>query len=287
MRNILALYGVRAVDQLLPIVVIPFLARVLGADGWGLVAGAQALAIYGIVTVEYGFEYRRHPRGRAASASEPGRLAELISGIFATQLLLACAIALVAVVVQLHGARVSRDQPALLWAASPSPCCRALPRSGSSSARSGIPLIAVIGVSRQGARRPSSSSARARAGRRLDGAGGLRRLRRPRPARGYALVLRQIRPGRLSLGSIGRTLKLGFSMFAMRVAVLMHTAGNSFLLLLLGAPVQVAFFAAGEKLCRPAAWLLQPINVALLPRLSHLVEHSPDQATAMAGLSIL
>ena len=35
---------------------IPFLARVLGADGWGLVAGAQALAIYGIVTVEYGFE---------------------------------------------------------------------------------------------------------------------------------------------------------------------------------------------------------------------------------------
>ena len=32
-RNILALYGVRAVDQLLPIVVIPYLAGVLGADG--------------------------------------------------------------------------------------------------------------------------------------------------------------------------------------------------------------------------------------------------------------
>ena len=76
-------------------------------------------------------------------------------------------------------------------------------------------------------------------------------------------------------------------MFVMRISVLMHTAGNSFLLLLLGGPIQVAFFAAGEKLCRPAAWLMQPINVALLPRLSHLVEHSPDQARAMATLSIL
>jgi PST family polysaccharide transporter len=106
-------------------------------------------------------------------------------------------------------------------------------------------------------------------------------------AAGYALMLRQVRPGRLNLELVTSTLKLGFSMFLMRIAVLMHTAGNSFLLLLLGGPVQVAFFAAGEKLCRPAAWLLHPINVALLPRLSHLVEHSPDQARALASLSIL
>jgi hypothetical protein len=36
-RNILALYGIRALDQLLPLVVVPYLARVLDADGWGLV----------------------------------------------------------------------------------------------------------------------------------------------------------------------------------------------------------------------------------------------------------
>ena len=98
-RNVAALYGVRAVDQLLPIVVIPFLARVLGADGWGLVAGAQALAMYGIITVEYGFEFAG-TRAVARDRDDPGRLAELISGIFATQLLLAGAIALAAVVVR-------------------------------------------------------------------------------------------------------------------------------------------------------------------------------------------
>ena len=67
---------------------------------------------------------------------------------------------------------------------------------------------------------------------------------------------------------------------------MMHTAGNVFLLGLLVAPHQVAFFAAGEKLCRPVAWLLQPINIALLPRLSHLVGASPDEARQLAALTL-
>jgi len=104
---------------------------------------------------------------------------------------------------------------------------------------------------------------------------------------GYALILRRLRPGRPSFALVGRTLELGFSMFLMRISVLMHTAGNTFLLGVLVAPQHVAFFVAGEKLCRPAAWLLQPINVALLPRLSHLVDKSPDRAQRMAGLSLL
>jgi PST family polysaccharide transporter len=56
-RNILALYGVRAVDQLLPLMVLPYLARTLGPANWGVFAIAQAFAIYGIVTVEYGFNF--------------------------------------------------------------------------------------------------------------------------------------------------------------------------------------------------------------------------------------
>jgi PST family polysaccharide transporter len=104
-------------------------------------------------------------------------------------------------------------------------------------------------------------------------------------AAGYVLVLREVRPGRLSLELIGRTLRLGASMFIMRVALLMHTAGNVFLLGLLVSPSQVAFYAASDKLCRPVAWLLQPMNTALLPRLSHLVGASPDRARQLASLT--
>jgi PST family polysaccharide transporter len=104
-------------------------------------------------------------------------------------------------------------------------------------------------------------------------------------AAGYTLMLRGVRPGRLSLDLVTRTLRLGASMFVTRVALMMHTAGNVFLLGLLVVPHQVAFFAASEKLCRPVAWLLQPINTALLPRLSHLVGASPDRARQLAALT--
>jgi PST family polysaccharide transporter len=284
-RNILALYGVRAVDQLLPIVVIPFLARVLGADGWGLVASAQALAIYGIITVEYGFELAG-TRAVARDRGSGARLTELISGIFATQLLLAVVVALAAVLVRLTVPEF-QDQPLLLWAALAFAILQGLYPLWFFVGQERIPLIATIGVGTKVlatiaifllVRGPGDGWIVLAA---YAGAAFLA------TAAGYALMLRQVRPGRLDLELISRTLRLGFSMFVMRISVLMHTAGNSFLLLLLGGPLQVAFFAAGEKLCRPAAWLMHPVNVALLPRLSHLVEHSPDQARAMATLSIL
>jgi PST family polysaccharide transporter len=284
-RNIAALYGVRAVDQLLPIVVIPFLARVLGADGWGLVAAAQALAIYGIVTVEYGFELAG-TRAVARDRHDPARLAELISGIFATQLLLACAVALGAVAVRWTVPEFQHN-PALIWAALAFAVLQGFHPLWFFVGQERIPVIALIGVTAKViatlvifgfVRAPEDGWIVLAA---YGGAAGLATLA------GYTLVLRQVRPGRLNLALIGRTLKLGFSMFLMRVAVLTHTGGNSFLLLLLGAPVQVAFFAAGEKLCRPVATLLHPINVALLPRLSHLADHSPDQGRTLARLAIL
>ncbi|HSA79308.1 MAG TPA: oligosaccharide flippase family protein [Geminicoccaceae bacterium] len=284
-RNVVALYGVRAVDQLLPIVVIPFLARVLGAEGWGLVASVQALAIYGIVTVEYGFELAG-TRAVARDRGDSARLAELISGIFATQLLFAGVIVLATFLVRLAVPEL-QDQPALLWAALVFAVLQGLHPLWFFVGQERIPLIASIGVAAKvlativiftSVRAPEDGWIVLAA---YAGAAGLT------TAAGYALVLRQVRPGRLNLKLVARTVKLGFSMFLMRIAVLMHTAGNSFLLLLLAGPVPVAFFAAGEKLCRPAAWLLHPINVALLPRLSHLAEHSPDQAKALASLSIL
>jgi polysaccharide transporter, PST family len=272
-RNILALYGVRAVNQLLPLVVIPYLARVLGPTGWGLVAFAQAFAMYGIVTVEYGFEYAG-TRAVAQGRAQANRLNELVAGMLGTQFLLAGAVTLAAVAIQML-VPAFREQPLLLWAGLAFAVFQGIAPFWYFTGQERIALIAVIDT---GAKLIGTAwlVLAASAGASLISTGAA-----------YALVLRQTRPGRLSLELIGRTLRLGASMFLMRISVMMHTAGNVFLLGLLVAPQQVAFFAAGEKLCRPVAWLLQPINVALLPRLSHLVSHSPDQAKALAGLSIL
>jgi PST family polysaccharide transporter len=285
MRNILALYGVRAVEQLLPLVVLPYLARTLGVEGWGLFAMAQAFAMYGIVTVEFGFGFSG-TRAVARARDQAGRLAELLTGICVAQLLLAAVVAMVAVLARLL-VPAFHDQPLLLWAGLAFAILQGFQPFWYFTGQERIALIASIAVATKAlatlaifalVRDPDDGwlVLACYAGGALLATGA-----------GYALLLREIRPGRPSLALIGQTLRLGASMFVMRVMVLMHTAGNTFLLGLLVAPQQVAFFAAGEKLCRPIAWLLQPINTALLPRLSHLVDRSPDRAQQVAALAVL
>jgi polysaccharide transporter, PST family len=285
MRNILALYGVRAVEQLLPLVVLPYLARTLGVEGWGLFAMAQAFAIYGIITVEFGFGYSG-TRAVARARDQAGRLAELLTGICVAQLLLAAVVAIAAVLARLL-VPAFHDQPLLLWAGLAFAILQGLLPLWYFTGQERIPLIAGIAVATKAlatlaifalVRDPDDGwlVLACYAGGALLATGA-----------GYALLLREVRPGRLSLGLIGETLRLGAGMFLMRIMVLMHTAGNTFLLGLLVAPQQVAFFAAGEKLCRPIAWLLQPINTALLPRLSHLAERSPERAQQVAALTVL
>ena len=283
-RNILALYSVRAVEQVLPLIVLPYLARVLGPAGWGVFAIAQAFAMYGIVTVEYGFSFSG-TRAVASARDQGAQLADLVSGAFVAQLVLAAVVTLAAVVVRLV-VPVFEDQPSLVWAGLAFAILQGFNPVWYFTGQERIPLIGAITV---GAKIAATLAIFALVRGPADSwlvlacyAGGSLLA----TAAGYILMLREVRPGRLSLGLVGRTLRLGASMFVMRIALMMHTAGNVFLLGLLVAPHQVAFFAAGEKLCRPVAWLLQPINTALLPRLSHLVGASPDEARQLAALTL-
>jgi PST family polysaccharide transporter len=45
-QNALALYGVTIANALLPLVLIPYLARVLRPEAWGVVLFAQTAAIW-------------------------------------------------------------------------------------------------------------------------------------------------------------------------------------------------------------------------------------------------
>ncbi len=54
-QNVLALYGVQAGRKLIPLVSIPYLARVLGPTGWGTVAFITAMAELLVICIEFGF----------------------------------------------------------------------------------------------------------------------------------------------------------------------------------------------------------------------------------------
>jgi PST family polysaccharide transporter len=90
---IVALYGALAVRYLLPLAVIPFLARMLGAEVLGEVVVVQAWGGLVAQVLEYGFGMTR-TKLVAEAGHDRARLGELLGGTLAAQLVLAAAVAL-------------------------------------------------------------------------------------------------------------------------------------------------------------------------------------------------
>ena len=57
LRNLFYLYDVQAANYLFPLVTLPYLARVLGPEGFGKLALAQALVLYLYAFLEYGYQF--------------------------------------------------------------------------------------------------------------------------------------------------------------------------------------------------------------------------------------
>jgi PST family polysaccharide transporter len=55
-RNTGALYLVQIANYVVPLILLPFLTRVLGTGGYGRLATLQAIAAYGLVITDYGFQ---------------------------------------------------------------------------------------------------------------------------------------------------------------------------------------------------------------------------------------
>jgi hypothetical protein len=81
-HNVIALYVVQGCTYALPLLTFPYLARVLGPSGWGVVVFAQAIGMVITSVVEYGFDISAS-RETSRHRDEPERLSALISGVWA------------------------------------------------------------------------------------------------------------------------------------------------------------------------------------------------------------
>ncbi len=88
MQNVAALYGVQIGRKLIPLVTIPYLARVLGIAGWGTVAFVTALSEFVIIAIEFGFNLSA-TREIARHRDSPAACGEVMSGVLGAQGLLA------------------------------------------------------------------------------------------------------------------------------------------------------------------------------------------------------
>ena len=112
-QNITAMYFVQGARYLIPLITIPYLARVLGVSSWGNLAFIQAFALYLCIIVDYGFELSA-TREIAENKDKPEKMAHTLANVLAAKFILSVAVILIAgILLQLfNGFDVA---PILFW----------------------------------------------------------------------------------------------------------------------------------------------------------------------------
>lgn len=107
-RNLLSLYALQGINSFAPLIVIPYLTRVLGPPGYGAIALYQSLIAYGVIFLDFGF-YVSGVRDAARWRDDPVRLGIRFKAIMATKFLLLLAVAIGMAVAVLLSSPLRRD----------------------------------------------------------------------------------------------------------------------------------------------------------------------------------
>jgi PST family polysaccharide transporter len=284
-QNAAALYGIQVVRKLLPLIIIPYLARTLGPSGWGMVAFMQSLAEFLVLVIEFGFNLSG-TREIARNRDSITACRDIVSGVVGAQCLLAFAGVLGAFV-------VTRFIPLL---------------SGNPKLVGAGLLYAVIQGFMplwffQGVERMKAAATLETCGRIAGLIAIFALVRSPNDA-WIALAIQALSPGVATIVGlimvhrqipfrmptaqlVVDALRRGWPLFIFRSAESLYGIGNAFLLGLFATPAHVGYFASAEKISRAFFGLLNPIRESLYPRLSHLARHSPDAAARLARKGVV
>jgi PST family polysaccharide transporter len=89
-KNVLWLYALQGMNYLIPMLLLPYLVRVLGVSQYGLVAFSQSIAQYFIIATDYGFNYSA-TRQIALHRHDPGEVSRIFYGVMAIKMALVVA----------------------------------------------------------------------------------------------------------------------------------------------------------------------------------------------------
>jgi polysaccharide transporter, PST family len=283
-HNVIALYGVQACTYALPLLTFPYLARVLGPSGWGVVVFAQAIGDVIACVVEYGFDISGS-RETSRQRNDPQRLSALIAGVLGAKSLLA--------MVCIAGALFSRrfthhiaPSLALFWASSIWGACQ------------GINMLWFF----QGLERMRLASALEIGGKVMATLSIFVLVHKPDDgwkvmaaqcvgcvvAHGVTVVLayREVGFRWPTPSSVWDALRMGGSMFVFRAVQSLSGSVNR---LVLGAVAPVAVlgeYAGAEKITRVFQQGMWPVNQALYPKLTQQAQNNPSGALKTVRLSL-
>ena len=284
-HNVIALYGVQVCTYALPLLTFPYLARVLGPSGWGVVVFAQAIGVVIASVVEYGFDISA-ARETSLQRNEPKKLSALISGVLGAKVLLA----MVCIAGALYSRRYTHHiapSLALFWASTIWGVCQ------------GINMLWFF----QGLERMRLASVLEISGKVLATLSIFVLVHKPEDgwkvmaaqcvgcvvAHGVTVVLayREVGFQWPTPSSVWNALRLGGSMFLFRAVQGLSGSVNR---LVLGSVAPVAVlgeYAGAERITRVFQQGMWPVNQALYPKLTQQAQNNPASALKVVRLSLL
>lgn len=84
-KNVLWLYVLQGMNYLIPMLLLPYLVRVLGVSQYGLVAFSQSIAQYFIIATDYGFNFSA-TRQIALHRHDPEEVSRIFYGVMAIKI---------------------------------------------------------------------------------------------------------------------------------------------------------------------------------------------------------
>jgi PST family polysaccharide transporter len=277
-RNALSLYAVQGLNFLVPLILLPYLLRILGPDGYGSIVFAQALIGYLIMLTDFGFNLTA-ARDISVARDNPEQIAQIYwttQAAKALLLLLSVTIicATVGTVPRLRKEWAMFLACGVLLIGSgifPTWYFQGLERLTDTAIIQAVSKCVVTTSIFVFVRSPQQKLLAAffMSSPQLIGLFVAIALGYPAaPASFY----------RPTFTDIGRALKGSFHMFLSTVSSSLYLNTNAFVLGLVAGERAVAYYSVGNRLIWALASLASPVTQAIYPRASLLFESQPKQA---------
>jgi O-antigen/teichoic acid export membrane protein len=276
--NALSLYAVQGVNYLLPLLILPYLLRILSPEGYGSIMLAQSLAGYAIILTEFGFNLTA-ARDISVARNEPATVARIYwTTMGAKTLLMLVSVVLLGIVILL--VPTFRSQWPVFVASAllvvgnvafPQWYFQGLERLREIAIVQAVAKCAVTASVVVFVHGPRDTwiAAVIMAAPQLAGAGAALCLRMPlAPATFYHPTAADIRAA----------LRHSGHMFASIVSTTLYLHTNTVVLGLMSGERAVALYSIGTKVVGALQSVASPIIQAVFPRASLLFARQPEQA---------
>ena len=276
--NFLSLSTVQCANYLAPLIVLPYLFRVLGPSKYGLIEFARAINVYFVVLTDYGFSLSA-TREVSVHRDDPQRVSEVFSAVMLLKLLLVVFSFLMLTILVLGVPRLRADWPVYflsfghvigmwlfpIWLSQGLERMRHIAVLNVTTRLLAIVLIfALVRDEGDYVYVPLLNSL----GYILAGAAGL------------VLALRRFGVWFCipSMDSLTREFRDGWHLFLSKMATMLYTTSNAVILGLLTNNTFVAYYAAGDKIVRAVQGLQYPLSQAVFPHVGRLASQSKQAA---------